>query len=215
MPRHPSVSPTTSTLSRNVYDALVAKARRRSDVLRLNLGDTWMEPVPCARAENQHVADHPLLHAYAPTQGEPALLDAIVERLAQRGRPTEREDIQVVSGATCGLSVACQTLLDPGDEVILPSPYWPLIRGIIASRGAIPVQVPLFTRLDEPGFNLESLLEANITRRTTALYLNVPHNPTGRILSDLQMAAIARVAERHDLWVLSDEVYEEFCYAEP
>lgn len=214
MPRHPAPARSATQLASRVFQPLLERARRHPGPLyHLDVGDTWMEPLDAARCEHLLTRDHPLLHAYAPPQGEPALLDAIEVVLAGRGGgQVARDDIQVVSGATAGLSQSCQALLDPGDEVLLPSPYWPLIRGLIASRGAVPVEVPLWTRLDEPGFDLEAELEARVTPRTAALYLNSPHNPTGRILPDAQVAAVARVAERHDLWVLSDDVYEDLWY---
>jgi N-succinyldiaminopimelate aminotransferase len=216
MPRHPRVSRTTDELPDSTFQALSRKLREHSGTLhRLSVGDTWMEPPECARCESLSTREHPMMHAYAPPHGDPALLDAIVEKLEARlrhaGRPrkVDREAVQVMAGATGGLSITCQTLLDAGDEVIIPSPFWPLIRGIVASRGAVPVEVPFWTRLDEPGFDVEATLERAITPRTAAIYVNSPHNPTGRILTDDQAGEIARVAQRHDLWVISDEVYED------
>jgi len=117
-----------------------------------------------------------------------------------------------MSGATAGRSVVVTALWDPGDEVLLPSPFWPLIRGIIARRGAVPVQIPFFDRVDNPGFDVESELESRITERTSALYINTPHNPTGAMLSPATIEAMLRVAARHDLWVISDEAYEEIYF---
>jgi N-succinyldiaminopimelate aminotransferase len=103
-------------------------------------------------------------------------------------------------------------LLEPGDEVLLPSPFWPLSRGIIATKGAVPVQVPFYTRLDELGFNAEAVLERAVTDRTVALYINTPNNPSGRVLSEATVEAMMCVAKRHNLWVLCDEAYEEMYY---
>ncbi len=209
MPSFPHVAATTSTLSTRVFfDRLIERMRAHSGPLhKLHIGDTWLEPYAPAMAEAQSGAR---LHTYSPVHGEPVLLDAIASHLKRRGgvqRTTA--EIQVTAGATSALSVACQTLLDPDDEVLLPAPFWPLIRGIIASRGAVPVQVPLFDRLRTDGFDLRAALTAAITPRTRALYLNSPHNPTGVILSESEAAIFADVAREHDLWVLCDEVYEE------
>ena len=211
MPRHPRLSPTSRDLSSSVFQALRAKARDvPGTVHALHVGDTWREPPGAARCETLRTPDEPLVHAYPPVHGEPELLDVLETRLSARaGRTIDRACIQVVAGATGGLSVACQALLDPGDEVLVPTPCWPLIPGIVASRGAVAVQVPVMTRLREPGFDLEAELSARITGRTAALYLNTPHNPTGTILSTEDIDAIARVAARHGLWVLCDEVYDE------
>ncbi len=220
MPTFPSASHTTRTLSAGVFSALAARAARHPrPVAPLHVGDTWREPWEGARAEDQRTADHPGLHTYSPVSGEPALLAAISRHLARRLGdaglpPSDARPVCVVSGATSGLSVVCQALLDPGDELLLPSPFWPLIRGIAASRGAIPVEVPCWDRLDSPGFSLEDALEAAVTPRTAAIYLNSPHNPTGRTLSPAELEAVARVATRHDLWVFCDEVYELLYFGE-
>ncbi|HET7753441.1 MAG TPA: pyridoxal phosphate-dependent aminotransferase [Anaeromyxobacteraceae bacterium] len=217
MPRHPRLAATNAGLSDRVYSSLAEKAKRLAGpVYPLHVGDTWLEPLPAARAEAQLSAEHPRLHNYAAVQGEPVLLDAIRRRLARRhGVDVDRELIQVMPGATTGLAVVIAALLDPGDELLLPSPFWPLIRGIAQSRGCVPVEIPLFTRLGEPGFDVEDALERAMTPRTSAVYVNTPHNPTGAVLSREAVAAIARVAERHDLWVIADEAYEDLVYGEP
>ena len=214
MPRHPRLAGSAAGLSDRVYSALADLAKRLpGPVYPLHVGDTWLEPLPSARAEAQRSADHPRLHNYAAVQGEPALLDAICRRLERRhGAHVERDAIQVMPGATTGLAVVVAALLDPGDELILPSPFWPLIRGITQSRGCLPVEVPFFTRLADPSFDPEEVLERAVTPRTAALYVNTPHNPTGAVLSREVVAAIARVAARHDLWVISDEAYEDLAY---
>jgi len=217
MPRFPHPSATNDTLSAGIFSEIAQRLRGSGGRgHRLHVGDTWREPVAAARAEAQLTSERPGLHTYSPVHGEPELLDAIVRRLARRSDlpPPERDAIQVTVGATGGLSVTCQTLLDPGDEVLLPAPYWPLIRGIIASRGATPVEIPFYDRLGGATFDPERALEAAIGPRTVAIYVNSPHNPTGVVLDDESVAAIARVAARHDLWVLCDEVYEDIWYGD-
>ncbi len=216
MARHPNSSPTAATLSDRVYSALVEKARARPGRLfHLQVGDTWLEPPPFARAEAQRSEDHPRLHNYSPVQGEPALLDAIQARLLSRfGERVERDAIQVMVGATCGLSVVVDAVLDPGDEVIVLAPYWPLIRGIVASRGAVPVEVPFFDRLGAPGFDPEAAVARAIGPRTAALYLNTPNNPTGRVLADEVVEVLGGLARRHGLWIVTDDVYEDLCYVD-
>jgi N-succinyldiaminopimelate aminotransferase len=215
MPRHPNASPTSATLSASVYSALADRAKTRPGrVFALQVGDTWRDPPACARAEAQRTADHPRLHAYAPVVGEPALLDAIERRLrARHGADVPRDGLQVMLGATGGLAVVVDTVVDPGDEVVVLAPYWPLIRGIVASRGATPVEVPFFDRLGTPGFDPEAAIARAIGPRTAAIYVNSPNNPTGRILAPEVIEAIARLARAHDLWVISDEVYEDLAYA--
>lgn len=214
MPRFPNIADHASSVSHRVYSNLTERARAKNDeIFALHVGDTYRDPVMAARAEAQKSSEHRGLHKYAPVRGEPELIDAFIEYVAQRHHEAlEPERIQVMSGATAGLSIVCQVLLDPGDEVLLPSPFWPLSRGIIATKGASPVQVPFYTRLDEPGFDPEAALERAVTDRTVALYINTPNNPSGRVLSEATIDAMLRVARRHDLWVFCDEAYEEIYF---
>ena len=186
MPRFPNIAEHAHSVSARVYSKLAQRARaKNAEVYPLHVGDTYRDPVPAARAEQQLSGEHPGLHQYAPVQGEPSAIDAFVDYVrARHGEAIDRELVQVMSGATAGLSIVCQVLLEPGDEVLLPSPFWPLSRGIIATKGAVPVQVPFYTRLDEPGFDPEAALEAAVTERTVALYVNTPNNPSGRVLSE-------------------------------
>ncbi len=214
MPRVPRTAASANGLSDKVFSRLAARAKEHpGPIYPLHVGDTYLEPIDIARAESQRTAEHPRLHNYAPVRGEPALLDAIVRHLTRRGGAlVDRDSVQVVSGATAGLSVVVEALLDPGDEVLLPAPFWPLIRGIVNKRGARAIEIPFFDRIDDDAFDAEAALEAAITERTAAIYVNTPHNPTGRILPDHVVAAIAKVAERHDLWIFADEVYEELYF---
>jgi len=213
MPRYPSPAGTTATLSAGVFSGLAERIKNHpGPIYPLHVGDTWREPYVGARAEAQH---GPLIHTYSPVQGEPLLLDVFRRRvLARHGVTLDPDGLCVVAGATSGISVVAQALLDPGDEVLLPAPFWPLVRGIIASRGATPVQIPMWDRLADASFDLERALEAAVTTRTAAIYVNSPSNPSGTILTSDQAAIIARVAARHDLWIISDEVYEDLYYGD-
>jgi N-succinyldiaminopimelate aminotransferase len=171
--------------------------------------------MPEARAEEQRAEQWERLHNYAPVQGEPILLEAIRKKIARRSHYEVPSDcLQVMSGATAGLGVVATALLEPGDEVIVPAPFWPLIRGIVRARGAIAIEVPLFTRLDEPGFDPVAAIAAAITPRTAAIYINSPHNPTGGMLSETVLRGIGRLAVKNDLWLLSDEVYEDVWFGD-
>lgn len=217
MPRFPHPAPTSEGLSDRVYSALASRARGRpGPVHPLHVGDTWRDPPPAARCEALRAEEHPRLFGYGPIQGEPALLEAVRARLlARHGLAVDAEDLQIMPGATTGLAVVISALLEPGDELLLPSPFWPLIRGMTTARGCAVAEVPLFTRLDEPGFDAEAALERAVTPRTAAIYVNDPHNPTGRRLPPAAADAIARVARRHDLWVIADAAYVELAYGPP
>ena len=216
MPRRPRLAASANTLSDRVYGALVDEARKRpGPVHALNVGDTYLEPMPAARAEAQLASAFPRLHNYAPVQGEPALLAAIVDRVKRtHGVELDVANVQVMLGATGGFTVVCNTLLEAGDEVVVLSPFWPLIRGIVRSRSAVAVELPFYDRLADPRFDPEAALESVVTERTVAIYVNSPNNPTGVVLSAEVEAIIARVAERHELWLLCDEAYDDLWYGE-
>lgn len=216
MPRFPRSAASAQSLSDRVFGRLVAKSSTHTGRLYpLHVGDTYLEPPPRSRAQEQLAEQRDRLHNYAPVQGEPVLLDAIRHKLARRSTwEVESDCLQVMSGATAGLGVVATALLEPDDEVIIPAPFWPLIRGIVRARGAVAVEVPLFSRLDESGFDPVAAIAAAITPRTAAIYVNSPHNPTGAILPESVLRGIGRLAQQHDLWLISDEVYEDVWFGE-
>jgi N-succinyldiaminopimelate aminotransferase len=216
MPRFPLSAPSARSLSDQVFGQLQRRSGTQAGrVYPLHVGDTYLEPLAIARAEAQSSIDRPRLHNYSPVQGEPELLRAIVNKVQRRSGVTlDPECVQVMSGATAAMGVICNALLEAGDEVILPAPFWPLMRGAIRARGAVPVEVPLFTRLDDPTFDALASIERAITARTCAIYINTPNNPTGLLLPSKLLEGIAELAAQHDLWILSDEVYEDVWFTE-
>ncbi len=120
----------------------------------------------------------------------------------------ERE-VMVTSGATAGLHVAAMALLDPGDEVILFEPFYGYHVNTLKVLGAVPVIVPLA----EPDWQLDTdALRAAITPRTRAILLNTPANPSGKIFSLPELEQVAAVCQDHDLFLITDEIYEYFVY---
>jgi len=187
-------------------------------MISLHVGDSWMEPCPSARMENLRVDEFPGMHRYSPPHGRPELLQAIAER-----RGVERGRILVSAGATGCLNSLAMATLEPGDEVLILAPYWPLIRGVVQVARGRPVEVPFFVdpaggvaTVDdlEPGA-ITRLLSKYLGERTVALYINTPHNPTGRVLSRDQVQEMAEFCKRHNLWIWSDEIYENYSYSRP
>jgi N-succinyldiaminopimelate aminotransferase len=183
-----------------------------AELVPLHVGDTWMEPFTGARMQDLREAEHPGLHRYSETQGVPALVDAIVEKVRARNAiPCERDSILVAAGATGALGAAVGMLAAPGEEVLILAPFWPLIRGIVQAFRATPVEVPFYDRVDSPETALEAVRE-RLGQRSVALYVSSPSNPTGRVLPRAWLEAFAELARREDLWLLSDEVYEDYVY---
>lgn len=181
-------------------------------VCPLHVGDTWLAPFEGGRAEDLREADHPGLHRYSETRGIPALVDAIAEKVrARNGLRCEREEVLVTAGATGALGAALGALASPGDEVLILAPFWPLIRGIVQAFRATPVEVPFYDRVESASDAVAAVRE-RLSDRTVALYLSTPSNPTGRVLSSEVLEALAEWTGREGLWLLSDEVYEDYVY---
>ena len=216
MPRHPSFSPAIRAMPGSVYSALAHRlASHDGETYPFHVGDTWLLPAEGCRMEDLSVDDHPRLHNYAPVQGLPGLLDAIVDRTrARTGESLDREQVLVTAGATGGLGAVVGAIVEPGDEVLVLAPHWPLIAGIVRAMHGVAVQVPFIGVADGPEVAVE-LVEAARTPRTVALYLNTPNNPTGRVIPESWVAALTEWARRHDLWVIADEVYEDYSWGAP
>jgi len=218
VPRFPGLSAPTRSLGTSILDGLKRRAAAfAGPVIPLHIGDTHLAPPERSRlgALGFSTGGDPDLYRYSPPPGKQQLLDAVVEKLERRNRLpfADPDHVQVTVGATHALACAVRALLDPGDHILLPSPYWPHIRGVAIAAGVRPVEVPFsHALLREPGADPEQLLEEFITPHTAALYLCTPNNPDGKVMTEAELAAVARAAERHDLWVLSDEVYEDLLH---
>ncbi|MCP4900560.1 MAG: pyridoxal phosphate-dependent aminotransferase [bacterium] len=218
MPRHPNLDPNTDLLGGSVFSALAPLiAQLEGEIFPLHIGDTWLDPDPTfdcpvlGNANNGPVTHH----RYADPHGDLKLLDALVSKVRDHnGISIEGPgEVLMTAGATGALTAAAMATLSQGDEVLILAPYWPLIRGIVINSHGIPVEVPiLHTEVDHETMSRE--LEQRITPRTAALYVNTPCNPTGKVLGKDVLAAIAEVARKHDLWIFSDEVYENYSYLE-
>lgn len=148
---------------------------------------------------------------YTPSGGTVALKDAIIEKTRRDlWMPCERSEVMVASGAKHALSTLFQAILDPGDEVIVPAPYWVSYPEQIKLSDGVPV----ILETDESSrFKVtRELLEQHITPKTKALVLNSPSNPTGMVYSKEELEMVADVAIKHDLLVISDEIYEKLLY---
>jgi len=151
---------------------------------------------------------------YAPTIGYPQLRGAIAARAARRsGQPCVAENVAVVPGAQGGLFAALSCIAGAGDEVIVPEPIYATYEGVAGACGARMVTVPLNAAR---GFHPDlDALAAAITPQTRVIWINTPHNPTGAVFTSAEMEAIAALCREYDLWLLSDEVYEDLAFARP
>jgi arginine:pyruvate transaminase len=191
-------------------------ARRREaghDVIVLTIGDPDQappEPVIDATVD----ALRRCRTGYSAMVGYPRVREAIAARVQHRtGQPCSADNVVVTPGAQGGLFCALQCLAGPGDEVIVPEPVYATYGGVIGATGAQMVTVPL--RADR-GFHpdLDSMARA-VTSRTRVIWINSPHNPTGAVFTAEEITAIADLCRSRDLWLLSDEVYEDLAFARP
>ncbi|MFI6828713.1 pyridoxal phosphate-dependent aminotransferase [Kribbella sp. NPDC050241] len=156
-------------------------------------------------------ARDPKNHRYTPAGGLPELKQAIVEKTRRdSGYEIEAAQVLVTNGGKHAVYNACATLLDPGDEVLLPAPYWTSYPEIIQLAGGVPVEV-LADETQGYCVTVEQL-EAARTEKTKALLFCSPSNPTGAVDSPEAVEAIGRWALEHDLWVITDEIYEHLTY---
>lgn len=148
---------------------------------------------------------------YTPVPGTDELRQAVADQLARDyGLEYAKEEIIISCGAKHSLYNIAMVLFEPGDEVIIPSPYWVTYPAQVYIAEATPVIVET---LEENGFKLTpEQLEEAITPKTRALILNYPSNPTGASYTREELEKLAEVALKHDIWVISDEIYDKIIY---
>lgn len=218
VPRFPAFSAPARLLPSSIFARLYERAAQSGrELFPFHIGDTHVAPPAAGRlgALGFSTTGDDSLYRYAPPAGDATLLEALVAKLRTKNGMAwaDGDHVQVTCGAAHAFSCAARALLEPGEEILLLAPYWPLIRGIAQSVGARPIEVPFgHAVMRAPEADVEALLERHVTRATAALYVINPNNPDGKVLSDAEIEAIARFAIRHDLWVLADEVYEDFLY---
>jgi N-succinyldiaminopimelate aminotransferase len=215
MPRFPTTDPVIDQLPGSVFTALAPRiASLEGEVYPLHAGDTWLEPDPAFDCRAVDTVESVRPHRYSNPHGIPPLLRALVDKIRARNRiPVEGTDnVLVTVGATGALHAAVTATISAGDEALLLAPSWPFIRGAVVLAGGVPVEVPLVA--ESPDAELvRSALEEKLTKRTAAVYLNTPCNPTGWVFGSPVLEAIADFARTHGLWIWSDEVYEDYAYS--
>ena len=153
----------------------------------------------------------PANHRYTPAAGLPALREAIAEKtLRDSGWAVKPSQIVVTNGGKQAVYQACATLLNPGDEMLLPSPYWTTYPEAITLAGGTPVVV--FAGADQDYKVTVEQLEAARTPKTKALMFVSPSNPTGAVMNLKETRAIGEWAAEHGIWVLADEIYQNLVY---
>lgn len=179
-------------------------------IIELTIGEPD-EPTPAGMIEAARAAMRPGRLGYSDGKGEPGLRAALARRYSERrGRQIGPQQITCLPGTQTCLYAIFRTLVETGDEVILGDPMYATYEGLIAQTGATAVPVAL---RPEAGFRIRPEdVAAAITPRSRVLFLNTPHNPTGAVLRREDIAALGELARAHDLWIVSDEVYEDLVF---
>lgn len=188
--------------------AQAAKAAGKR-VYHLNIGQPDIE-TPAAYFDAVRSFAQPVLE-YAPSPGIPSLIQAVQAYYSRLGTRLEEGDILITTGGSEALQIALNCILDEGDEVIVPEPFYPNYTTFVNAAGG--VIRPLSTTPEEGYFYAErARIEALINDRTRAILITNPGNPTGVVLTPEQARMIAEVARDHGLFLIGDEVYREFVY---
>jgi N-succinyldiaminopimelate aminotransferase len=212
MPRYPDFAARSARITGSVYEKFKPRMAAQGDnLVALHIGDSYAPPPYPLPVDDAFFRAHPGVNRYCDTFGIAPLRDALVAKLREDNRlDVRRDNVLVTCGATNALSATVQTLVDPGDDVMILAPFWPFFRGMVRAAGGGVVEVPFYTALDDgsQGTHISALMERMLTSSTVAIYLNSPNNPSGKVLTREQLVAVAGFARAHDLWLISDEAYD-------
>ena len=214
---HPRISARVSAIAESATLAVDTKAKALRAAGRPVIGFGAGEPdfpTPGYIVEAaQRACAEPRFHKYTPAAGLPELREAVAVKTARdSGYQVSASQVLITNGGKQAVFEAFAALLDPGDEVLLPTPYWTTYPEVIALAGGVPV--PVMTD-ERSGYRASVAdLEAACTSRTKLLVFVSPSNPTGAVYPPEQVAEIGRWAAERGLWVLTDEIYEHLVYGE-
>ena len=197
--------------------AIHFESRRRiaagQDIIKLTIGEPDV-PTPPALIDVAYNSMRTGRTGYANGRGEQVLLDAIVDKYAKRtGRHITRENVFAFPGTQSALAICLLAMVEHGDAVMVPDPCYATYEAVVRATGADFVAVPMEAN---NGFCLTvEQLEKAYVPNAKVLLLNSPHNPTGAVLDKAEIAAIGAFCRKHNMWILSDEVYEDLIYGKP
>ncbi len=189
-------------------------ARRRvgegEDIIELTIGEPDI-PTPPHLIDVANAAMRAGRTRYSGGKGEPLMLEALAAKYSVRsGRTISTEQVLALPGTQAALAFSMMSLVEQGDGVLVPDPFYATYEGVVRGPGADFIPVPTSAKNK---FHLTAeQVEAAITPNTKVLLLNSPHNPTGAVLSAPEIAAIGAICKKHNLWIISDEVYEQLIY---
>ena len=204
-----SLNENLSTLQRSGIRRFTNMAREVTDCVMLTIGEPDLDtPEPIKAAAAAALADNQT--HYAPNQGILPLRQAVADFETARGMACTADQVLITVGATGALFTALLGILNPGDEVIIPTPAFSLYETIATVAGA--KVVPL--DLTKTGFQItDEALSACLSEKTKAIVLNSPNNPTGTVLNEASLEAVKRAAAARDFYIICDNVYNQLVWA--
>jgi aspartate/methionine/tyrosine aminotransferase len=210
-PQTPALSPRVAGIAPSATVEMSERIRQASaagqEILPLASGDPNIDTPPEVIEAAYRAMRDGSQTRYGPAQGMPALREAIARRIARRsGAQYAADEIIVTPGGKFAVYAALMGTVSPGDEVIVLDPGWVSYGPCVQLAGGTPVFVPALDRIP-----LERVAAA-VTAKTRAIILNSPCNPTGRIIPEAELQGLLAIAERHNLWLLFDQVYSDLCF---
>ncbi|MBI5525015.1 MAG: pyridoxal phosphate-dependent aminotransferase [Deltaproteobacteria bacterium] len=195
------------------FDVLAKVTKLRSEgknIISFSIGEPDFDTPSNIKSAGKKAIDDNFTH-YGPSAGLPQLREVVAENsFALRGVRCRPEEVVVTPGAKPIIFHSILACINPGDEVIYPNPGFPIYESMINFVGGKPVPLPL---LEEREFSFDTdELKKLVTPKTKMIILNSPHNPTGGMLSERDLEAIAEVAIKNNIWVVADEVYHRFVF---
>ncbi len=203
-----SIATRLSTLGSEKWSVHIEGKRRRAageKLIFLSIGEPDLPPpASLLNAARENIKVGRL--GYSPSTGNLDVCESLSRFYArQTGRPIAANQFLFVPGTQTGLSLAFVSILEPGDEVLLFDPYYATYEAVVTAPGGVPVAVKLDP---DRGFHPDlAAMENAVTPKTKGILLNSPSNPTGAVFTAAEVRAIGDLAARHDLWIVSDEVY--------
>lgn len=194
---------------RKFHPYAVQAEKEGKHIYHLNIGQPDL-PTPEAYYEAIRAFDSRTLE-YAESPGKPVLIHAIRDYYKSLGVDLEDRDVLITTGGSEALLLTCLSILDPYTEVIIPEPYYPNYTTFVHAAGGVIRALPT-NPWEGYRYAQRERIESLITKNTRAILITNPGNPTGVVLDETEMRMIADIAKEHNLFLICDEVYREFCY---
>ena len=198
----------TPSVTQELNTRVAQMIKEGEDIIKFNIGEPdFHTPENIKEAAIKAINEN--FTRYTPAPGIPELRKAIKAKFSRdNGLDYELDEIQVTTGAKQALTNALMTTVNDGDEILLPTPCWVSYEELIKIAGGKPVLVSI-----KPDFQLDiDGLEKAVTEKTKAILINTPNNPTGAVYSKESLIVLADFAKKHDIYIISDEVYEKLVY---